>query len=281
MYAQNLIDARSDRDVVNLFYGFLTGPEDIPEQFRGEDVNTRLQKANHLIAGFELDVTDNLYLNIEGFYKRFTHLTNINRNKIFDDSPEYEDEDEYIKGDYIVEKGDAYGGDLTVEYEKGRFYFWGVYTLTWVVRHDEKISYNPHWDRRHNLNLLASYVAGKEKNWELSARWNFGSGFPFTQTQGYYEFLDFGSGITTDYLSENGNLGILYGDLNGGRLSTYHRLDLAVKWWKEFDKHKKLEANFSISNSYNRQNVFYFDRVTNARVNQLPILPSLGVGFYF
>lgn len=281
MYAQNLIDARSDRDVVNLFYGFLTGPEDIPEQFRGEDVNTRLQKANHLIAGFELDVTDNLYLNIEGFYKRFTHLTNINRNKIFDDSPEYKDEDDYIKSDYIVEKGDAYGGDLTIEYEKGRFYFWGVYTLTWVVRHDEKISYNPHWDRRHNVNLLGSYVAGKDKNWEFSARWNFGSGFPFTQTQGYYEFLDFGSGITTDYLSENGNLGILYSNLNGGRLSTYHRLDIAAKWWKEFGKHKKLEANFSISNTYNRQNVFYFDRVTNARVNQLPILPSLGVGFYF
>ena len=128
---------------------------------------------------------------------------------------------------------------------------------------------------------MGSYVAGKDKNWEFSARWNFGSGFPFTQTQGYYEFLDFGSGITTDYLSENGNLGILYSNLNGGRLSTYHRLDIAAKWWKEFGKHKKLEANFSISNTYNRQNVFYFDRVTNARVNQLPILPSLGVGFYF
>ncbi|MFY0673707.1 MAG: carboxypeptidase-like regulatory domain-containing protein [Bacteroidia bacterium] len=281
MYAQNLIDARSDRDVVNLFYGFLTGPEDIPETFRGEEVNTRLQKANHFIAGFELDLSDNLYLNIEGFYKRFTHLTNINRNKIFDDSPEYEDEDEYIKSDYIVERGDAYGGDLTLEYEKGRFYFWGVYTLTWVVRQDEKISYNPHWDRRHNVNLLASYVAGKEKNLEFSARWNFGSGFPFTQTQGYYEFLDFGGGITTDYLSGNGDLGILYGDLNGGRLSTYHRLDVSVKWWKELDKRKKIEANFSVSNTYNRQNVFYFDRVTNARVNQLPILPSLGVGFYF
>lgn len=281
MYAQNLLSARSDRDVVNLFYGFLSGPEDIPDEFRGEDVNSRLQKATHLIGGFEFDIGDHSYLNIEGFFKRFTQLTNINRNKIFDDSPEYEDEEEYYKSDYIVERGSAYGGDVTYEYENGRFYVWSVYSLTWVTRIDEKIQYNPHWDRRHNVNLLLSYIAGKEKNIEISGRWNYGSGFPFTQTQGYYEFMDFGNGINTDYLTENGNLGILYGELNGGRLSDYHRLDLSVKWSKEYTKHKKLEINASVSNAYNRQNVFYFDRVTSARVNQLPILPSIGAGFYF
>ena len=220
-------------------------------------------------------------INVEGFYKKFTKLTNINRNKIFDETPEYADEEEYYKSDYIIEQGDAYGGDITYEYEKDRFYAWFVYSLTWVERQDEKIEYNPHWDRRHNINLLLSYIAGKKKNMEFSARWNYGSGFPFTQTQGYYELLDFSGGINTDYLTENGNLGILYGDLNAGRLSSYHRLDVSYKWWKEFSSSKKLEINVSISNSYNRQNVFYFDRVTHARVNQLPILPSIGIGYYF
>ena len=32
-YSQNLVAANSDRDVVNLFYGFLSGPEDIPEKY--------------------------------------------------------------------------------------------------------------------------------------------------------------------------------------------------------------------------------------------------------
>ena len=168
---------------------------------------------------------DNTFLNFEGYYKWFTQMTNINRNKIFDDSPEYVDEEEYFKSDYVIEQGDAYGGDVTFEYDKDRLYIWAVYTLGWVKRTDEKIEYSPHWDRRHNANLLVSYIAGKEKNIELSARWNYGSGFPFTQTQGYFELLDFGGGITTDYLEENGELGILYGDLNGGRLSRYHRLD--------------------------------------------------------
>jgi len=281
LYAQNLLSAGSDRDVVNLFYGFLSGPEDIPRTFRGDDVTTRLQKASHLIAGIEIDLGDHTFLNFEGYFKRFNQLSNINRNKIFDDSPEYAAEEEYYKSDYIVEKGDAYGGDVTFEYEKKRMYIWAVYTLGWVTRMDEKISYAPHWDRRHNANLLVSYLAGKEENLELSVRWNFGSGFPFTQTQGYFELQDFSGGVTSNYLEENGELGILYGDLNGGRLSDYHRLDASVKWWKELDKYRKVEATVSVSNAYDRRNIFYFDRVTHSRVNQLPILPSLSFGFFF
>jgi hypothetical protein len=37
----------------------------------------------------------------------------------------------------------------------------------------------------------------------------------------------------------------------------------------------------SVINVYNRDNVFYFDRVRYARVNQLPILPSVGVNLSF
>jgi hypothetical protein len=32
---------------------------------------------------------------------------------------------------------------------------------------------------------------------------------------------------------------------------------------------------------YNRQNVFYFDRISQTRINQLPIMPSLGIVFKF
>lgn len=53
MYAQNLISAVSDRDVVNLFYGFLSGPESLPDQFNGKEVPTRLQKARDIIFGVE------------------------------------------------------------------------------------------------------------------------------------------------------------------------------------------------------------------------------------
>ena len=62
-YSQNLVAANSDRDVVNLFYGFLSAPDDLPSTFTTPDGNddatsrTRLQRANHYVAGVEYDLT--------------------------------------------------------------------------------------------------------------------------------------------------------------------------------------------------------------------------------
>lgn len=146
---------------------------------------------------------------------------------------------------------------------------------------DEFIEYRPHWDRRHNINAVVSYIAGSKRNWEFSARWNYGSGFPFTLTQGFYEIIDFNQGLNTDYLTDNGTLGIIYSDLNTGRLSDYHRLDVSAKWTKELKKKRKMQVIFSASNAYDRENVFYFDRVSFSRVNQLPILPSIAFSSNF
>jgi hypothetical protein len=44
---------------------------------------------------------------------------------------------------------------------------------------------------------------------------------------------------------------------------------------------RQLELAVSVLNLYNRQNVFYFDRITQTRVNQLPIMPSFGAVLKF
>ena len=116
----------------------------------------------------------------------------------------------------------------------------------------------------------------------MNIRWNFGSGLPFTQTQGYYHSIDYSQGINTDITTINSNdLEIIYADLNQGRLSAYHRLDLAIKKHIEFNKTTTLDITASVTNLYNRQNIFYVDRVTTDKVYQLPLLPSLGVSFIF
>jgi len=284
-YSQNLLSANSDRDVVNLFYGFLSGPDNLPKQFQGEDVKHKLQKSIHNIAGFEIDLTKRISLNIEGYIKHFTQLTNINRDKIFDDNAANADVPDVLKKDYIIEKGKAMGIDFLVKYDYKRFYFWGVYSLANNTRTDEIRTYAPVFDRRHNVNIVAAYKMGKNLSWEINFRWNLGSGFPFTKTQGYYPNLNFSGGITTDYttanLTDNTSLGIIYGDLNTGRLSYYHRFDLAVKKTFSFTKNTTLDVNLGVTNVYNRENVFYFDRIKHERVNQLPILPSLGISFRF
>ena len=286
MYSQNLIAANSDRDVVNLFYGFLTAPEDIPETMPNEDGSIReikdpLQRANHYVLGFEGDLSKEFTLNLEGYFKDFKQVTNLNRNKIYEDTPEFASKPDAEKKDFIVETGTAYGADLLVKYEKKELYLWAVYSLSYVQRWDGTQTYNPIWDRRNNINLLASYAFGKHNSWKANVRWSYGSGFPFTQTQGFGESLPFTGGINTNINTANGDLNTYYGPLNGGRLTDYHRLDIGVsKMWK-LDEHQVVQVDLSVTNTYDRKNVFYFDRTTYKTVYQLPLLPSIGVSYTF
>ena len=286
-YSQNFISATSDRDVVNLFSGFLSSPENLPSTFDGKEVTSKLQKSRHAILGAEFDFSQSLSLNVEGYYKYFPQLTNINRFKIYDEDnkPPAGASDVETK-DFIIEKGQAYGVDLVLKYDYKKVYVWVVYSLGYVERQYEDkngklITYNPHFDRRHNVNMIFSYVTGERKQWEFSARWNFGTGFPFTQVQGFYEHLTFPGGINSDYISENGQLGVIYDDIFNGRLPTYHRLDLDVKRNIFLAPKIKLVVDLSITNVYNRQNIFYVDLITSDIIYQLPFMPSFGLNLYF
>ena len=272
LYSQNLISTVNELDVVNFFVGFLAGPEErIFQQNTSVETDHRLQKSTHAIGGMEIDLGENTTVNVEGYLKKFNQLISINRNKLSSADP-----------DFVTELGEAYGVDFSMKYEKRNLYLWLTYSLGYVNRDDGEQVYPTIFDRRHNVNALATLNFGKNKNWEASARWNLGSGFPFTQSQGFYENIDFSQLLYTDILTGNFDLGtVLSEERNGGRLSWYHRLDLSLKRTFKFGDRSTLEAVFSLTNAYNRENVFYVDRITNSRVNQLPILPSLGLTFKF
>ena len=287
MYSQNFVAATSDRDVVNLFYGFLSGIDNLPATYDGKPINSYLQKANHFILGAEFDVAQNATVNLEGYWKDFVQLTNINRNKIYADTPS--EIPDLLKKDFTKETGDAYGFDVSLKYEDQHWYLWAVYALGFVTREYEKAveggveltQYAPHFDRRHNVNLILTYTAGAKRQWEFSGRWNFGTGFPFTQVQGFYEYYSFQDGINFDYTTTNGELGVLFGELNGGRLPTYHRFDLDVKRKFFFTENINLEVDLGVTNVYNRNNVFYVNLITSDIARQLPILPTLGLTLTF
>ncbi len=280
-YSQNLLAATSDRDVVNLFYGFLTGSNDLPKEFNGEKITTKLQKAEHVVAGFEIDLPKHLTLNIEGYYKNFRQIENINRDKVYEDNVPNFDKPDSLKKNFIIETGKAYGAEALLTYDRNDLYVWVAYSMSWVTRNTGTQEYFPFFDRRHNLNIVTAYKFGKKKMWEANIRWNFGSPFPFTRTQGFYEQLVFDQGVGTDIGHQNGNLGIYYDQLNKGRLSYYHRLDFSVKRGFQISKNSRLESTFSLTNAYNRENIFYVNRITNERVYQLPVLPSFGLSLTF
>jgi hypothetical protein len=281
-YSQNLLSSTSDRDIVNLFYGFLSGPDNLQDKFEGKDVTSRLQKAQHAIFGIELGpFAKYLTLGIEAYYKNFSQLITLNRNKIYDDSPDYSDKPDYLKKDFIIEKGYADGIETSIKYQSNIFYAWVVYTFGYVRRTDGLITYYPHYDRRHNVNVILTYTPGDIKKYEFSLRWNLGSGFPFTQSTGYYPSLTWNNDFTQSVDQTQMQLGILYGPYNNARLPYYHRLDLSAKRIFYLSENTKLEMQLSVTNAYNRKNIFYVDRITGKVVYQLPILPSLYVALRF
>ena len=292
MYSQSIFSASSNQDVVNLFYGFINGPDDLPKTYQNKNnqtVNTNgvIQKATHIVGGLEIDLLKNLEIQIEGYQKNFTNMATVNRNKIYDDTQANADKPDAEKKTFVMESATATGLDFTAKYEKKRFYFWAVYSLTFNKRYLGNTSsgnvyeYAPIYDRRHNVNLVGTYTFGKKRNIDLSIRWNFGSGFPFTPTQGYYPQVNFNNQFTSNYTNSNASLGYVPGDYNSQRLPDYHRMDVSIKWFYDINTHTRFELNIGATNVYNRENIFYYDRIKNKRVNQLPILPNINLSIKF
>mgnify|MGYP006074281557 FL=1 len=281
LFSQNLVAVTTGREVVNLFQGFISSTTNLPANLNGEERTSYLQKAKHLIVGLELDLNEKWTVNIEGYVKDFGQLINLNRNKIYEDDTQNDEIADELKKDFVVESGLAKGIDFLIKYNNQTTSLWMVYSLGKVTKTDAFETYAPHFDRRHNLNIVASRIFGKDKSWTFDMRWNYGSGFPFTETQGYYENINFEDGINTDITQSNGDLGIYYADYNRGQMPDYHRLDVSIKKKITFSKNSIMETTLGISNLYDRANIFYYDQLTDSRINQLPFMPSIGANWQF
>ena len=288
LYSQALISTKSDRDIVNFFSGFLLSPDQTIYDQNGNAINNNLQTAYHVAGGVEVDV-HTVEINLEPWFKNFTRVIELNRDKIQSSDP-----------DYQAGTGKAYGLDLSAKYSKGRFYLWTAFSLqhvtnTYLIAQSITSSngvltatsadqtFATPYDRRFNMNLLASYDLGKHREWEVSLRYNLGSPFPFTQTQGFYENLNLANGgLTANNLTQNGQVGLIYAnEVNGGRLSWYHRVDASVRRRFRLTKLTNIEATLSVTNVLNRENIFYVDRIGGTRVYQLPLFPSLNITWNF
>ena len=281
LFSQNLVAVTTGREVVNLFQGFISSTTNLPANLNGEERTSYLQKAKHLIVGLELDLNEKWTVNIEGYVKDFGQLINLNRNKIYEDDTQNDAIADELKKDFVVESGLARGFDFLIKYNNQTTSLWMVYSLGKVTKTDAFETYAPHFDRRHNFNIVALRIFGEDKSWTFDMRWNYGSGFPFTETQGYYENINFEEGINTDITQSNGDLGIYYADYNRGQMPDYHRLDVSIKKKITFSKNSIIETTLSISNLYDRANIFYYDQLTDSRINQLPFMPSIGANWQF
>lgn len=215
----------------------------------GEFVNKNEQLkyiiSNQAIAGFEFRPSGNTRLSVEGFYKQY-------------DSYPFSVED----GISIASKGTEYGqvGDEEITSTgKGRAY--GVELLYKIIDleklnltttytffrsefTDKENVYRPSsWDTRHMVNLIASYDFGK--GWNVSARWRFSGGAPYTPIDMELSQNREAWDITNQYYLD-------YDKFNTLRLSSNHSLDLRVDKEIYFSK---FALNFyaDVQNAYNFQ----------------------------
>jgi hypothetical protein len=220
--------------------------------------------------------TKDLFLSMEAYYKSMDNLigyeegTNLFLNNDF--------ESKLIQG-----KGNAYGLEVLLRKDAGKFTGWISYTLSWSWRQYNEIN-NGEWfysryDRRHNGAVVMQYAINKR--WAVSAVWEFISGSRFTPVIGQYVIL---APTLTGV-----DLVPIYSGINQVKLADSHRLDLGIKFRSKPDRKFQWQWFAGVYNAYNRANPIGItieqDEATNALRYEQPglfgLIPFISYGFKF
>lgn len=222
--------------------------------------NLRQNQATHASAGFEQQLSQQVELSVEGFFKKLDYLV--------DQSP---DATGSAGGSRYANTGSGRvaGGELLLRYKPDtRFFGWVAYTLSRSERRaDDSEAFRTFaYDQTHILTALASYKLGR--GWEIGGRFRYVTGSPYTPT------------TSALYDADAGAYSPIYGALYSDRNAAFHRLDVRVdKTWELGVL--KLTAYLDLQNAYFRQNPegrsYNFNYSRSAVVSGLPFLPTLGL----
>jgi len=260
VYRQNLVGVSDMRDVTSAFTAWMVAPNDQPLQ------------VTYGSLGWQQSLADGLRFSAESYYKWMKNLP----------VPVWRATAAFTT-DLTRADGTSYGGDSRLEYTLPHFYAFLGYGYSWTEYratqaefaswYGESVqSYHPPHDRRHQINAIVSFDAA---GFKASARWQFGSGLPFTRPLGFDEAFNY----TVDLYDPSKSYGtarMLLDRPFNGRLPMMHRLDVSLE--RGFDLPVgKLQVQAGAMNVYDRHNMFYYDLYTGRRVDQLPLAPYASV----
>lgn len=229
--------------------------------------------ANQIATGYFRNFDNNRFeASAEIYYKTFENLL------------DYVDGAELLLNENLEQallsgEGRAYGLEMQIKKQEGKFTGWISYTLARTERKVEGINdseyYPSNYDKTHDVSLVALYQINEK--WDIGANFTFMTGRPITYPDGKYELGD----ITLPN----------YSNRNGARTPAYHRLDLSANLTPTRKEGQKWEGswNFSIYNLYARRNpysIFFRQNEDNPQIAEayrLSILGSLfpSVGYTF
>ncbi len=180
----------------------------------------------------------------------------------------------------------AYGMEVLLRKNTGRLTGWLAYTLSKSEQRTPGRTaiepginngnwYNTNYDKTHDLSMTGSYELNRK--WQLNANFIFQTGLATTYPNAQYEY----EGINIP----------VYGERNGDRLPSYHRLDLSATYEPGVKEGKKVESfwTFGLYNVYNRQNAYSISFRENndtgeneaVRLSLFGIIPSVTYNFKF
>ena len=259
VYHQEIVGVNDRRDATSIFTAWAATP------------SARVPRAIHVIGGYQRRPAPRWDLSVEAYYKDL-------RNLFIAEWTAYP----RLTTRLQPADGTIFGTDLRAEYRHPRLLVYVNYGLS-SVRYrakqeslvlwfgSETFRFRPAHDRRHQVNAVASARLGA---FDVSLRWQFGSGLPYNRALGFDGFILLDSDI--DVFETEGDRRVIYERPFNGILPTYHRLDVSVERtlvWGDAE----LTLLASAINTYDRANVFYLDVFTLRRANQFPFVPSIGI----
>ena len=262
IYRQVTVGLSDRRDATNIFTAWVQTP------------SSEAMRSMHALLGYRVEPFPWLECSIEGFYKNMDNIF-IGEWTAFPGFTTRLQE----------AHGDAYGFDLRMEVRRPRFYGFVNYGLSSTryeidpespaVRNPGR--FRPPHDRRHQVNVLGKVVV---YGFDISARWQFGSGLPFTPVEGFDGFVLMDGPVAVRNV--RGFPRVIYESIPyRAVLPTYHRLDVTVERVFDMPLGVEMTVQAGVMNAYDRANLFSLDLLTAQRTDQLPIVPIVGlkVGF--
>ncbi len=236
---------------------------------------TGYQRSWQLALGTRYKIGEGLQFELEGYYRKMNRLVDL---------AEGLQTDAYWEDNVVQGSGRAWGAEFLLRLSRPRLNGWLGYTLAWSDRLFEEVNFGRRfpfrYDRRHSIDLVASYRLGHQLS--ISGKWELFSGLAFNFPNEQFEFQY--PGLPNRPITATD-----FGRKNEFRMPWYHRLDLGLDYqFKGFGSSAHL-LHVGVYNLYNQSNPFFFrlqsrivvedDQLTEKKeveqVSLLPLLPSL------
>lgn len=248
-YTQRLLTLTNEDDITSLYEAWYILPK-----------SEEPEKAVHLIAGVEGRPAPDVTLSLQVYRKTYARLSLYNRDKRLSTEP-----------DFVRGTGLAQGVEVMVRWTLSDLDLYSAYTYGRTTVTVGPYSYPPRYDRRHTLNAMATLriLSGLD----LTAKWEFGTGYAYTQSSAMYFRRTFDDLGRSPLLNDEGSMYISLGEKNAARLPAFHRLDLTLTY-RYAAGPVRGDAGLNLINVYDRKNILYYDRKTAQTVHMLPLMPS-------